>query len=153
MSKPIVPIGVQERAERSSLPAWPVAVAIGSALLMAAGGVIALVRPEMLASGGSAISSGMHVYASYLVSRNLAIAAFLLIAVGMKAPRALANYMLLAATVQLIDAVFDCLDGRWALVPGILIIGICLFMAARRVAAPRFWKRSFSAELPDEVGS
>jgi hypothetical protein len=29
----------------------------------------------MLVSGGSAISSGMHIYASYLVSRNLAIAA------------------------------------------------------------------------------
>ncbi len=62
----------------STLPLWlPVTVIIG-ALLMAAGGFIALVHPAMLAPPGEEINGAVRVYAGYLVSRNLAIAIMLL---------------------------------------------------------------------------
>ncbi len=44
---------------------------------MAAGGVIALVNPAMLASPHDQINGAIHIYAGYLASRNLCIAAVL----------------------------------------------------------------------------
>ena len=54
-----------------------VVVLIG-ALLMAAGGIIALVNPAMLVSSTrTQINGAVHIYAGYLASRNLCIAALL----------------------------------------------------------------------------
>lgn len=143
MAKPFVAVAEFEAPGNLSLPGWTIGVAVVSAMLMAAGGIIALVRPEMLVSSGAAISDGVRIYAGYLVSRNIAVAAFLLITLALKARRALANFMFLAGVIQVFDATLDCFEGRWPLAPGIVLIGAALFMAASRVSGQPFWKRSF----------
>jgi hypothetical protein len=56
------------------------------------------------------------------------------------ARRALANVMVLVALVQLFDAGIDCAEGRWAIVPGVLLIGIVFVIAAARLSCYAFWK-------------
>jgi hypothetical protein len=101
---------------------------------MAAAGTIALVRPAMLAPAGDEINGAVRVYAGYLVSRNLAIAAMLLGALAMRARGALSSLMLLVAVIQILDAVIDCIEGRWMLVPGVLLLGIGFSIGAARLS-------------------
>lgn len=110
-------------------------VAFLAAILMGAGAVIALVRPEMLVAKGADITEPVRVYAGYLVSRNLAIAVCLLVALAMKARNALPAFLALTALVQLLDSVLDAVEDRWPLVPGVLILGLVLAAAARRTWA------------------
>ena len=72
-------------------------------LLMAAGGVIALVNPAMLVSPQDQINGAVHIYAGYLASRNLCIAALLLVLMVMRKTRALGP-LVLTALIQLADA-------------------------------------------------
>jgi hypothetical protein len=126
----------------SPLPLWLSVVVMIGALLMAAGGVIALIRPAMLVSPGAEIGNAAHVYAGYLVSRNLALAIMLLVALKMRSPALLSGLMLLTAFIQLIDAGMDSLEGRWTLVPGVLIYGIVFLFGAARLSGQPFWKAS-----------
>ena len=112
----------------SSLPWWVAAIVIVGSVLMAAGAVIAMVRPAMLAPPGESINGAVRVYAGYLFSRNLAIAALLLGSLILRARPALRAMLVLAASIQLLDAVIDCLEGRWVLAPGILVLGV-MFLA------------------------
>jgi hypothetical protein len=116
------------------LPWWVPAIVIVGAILMAAGGTIALVHPAMLAPAGEEINSAVRVYAGYLISRNLAIAAMLLGTLAMRARGALSSLMLLVAVIQILDAVIDCIEGRWMLVPGILLLGIGFSICAARLS-------------------
>jgi hypothetical protein len=75
---------------------------IVGALLMAAGGIIALLKPAMLVSPDDQINRAAHVYAGYLVSRNLALAVMLLVALVMPARRMLSCLMVLTAIIQLL---------------------------------------------------
>ena len=123
-----------------SLPWWLSTSVILGALLMAAGGMIALIRPAMLVSPDAEINGAARVYASYLVSRNLALAAMLLAMLGMRARRTLSSLMVLTAFVQLLDAGMDCMEGRWALIPGVLVFAIVFFIGAARLSGQPFWK-------------
>jgi hypothetical protein len=85
---------------------------------MTAGGVIALVDPATLVSPTDVINNAARIYAGYLASRNLALAAALLAAMMLRARGALGSLMMLTAFIQIGDAVIDCAEGRWSIVPG-----------------------------------
>ncbi len=106
---------------------------------MAVGGIIALVNPVMLVSPHDQINGAVHIYAGYFACRNLCIAAMLLVSLAMRS-RVLAQLMLLTAFIQIVDAVLDCMEGRWLIVPGVLILAILFFLAAARLSGHPFWR-------------
>jgi hypothetical protein len=114
------------------------AVALG-AILMATGGVIALVRPAMLLSPQDQITGAVTIYAGYFGVRNLAIALLILIAMLLQARQILATLLLVAACIQLLDVVMDCVEGRWVLVQGVLIFSLVFFAASARLSGHPFW--------------
>jgi len=123
----------------ASLPWWLSGSVILGALLMAAGGMIALVRPAMLVSPDAEISSAVRVYAGYLVARNIPLAIMLLVMLGLRARSVLRTLMVLTAFIQLLDAGMDCMAGRWTLVPGVLIFAIAFFLSAARLSGQPLW--------------
>jgi protein-S-isoprenylcysteine O-methyltransferase Ste14 len=135
----------------ASFPWWLSASVILGALLMAAGGVIALVRPAMLVSPDAQIDEAARVYAGYLVSRNLALAAMLLVMLGVRARGPLRSLMLLTACIQLLDAGMDSLEGRWTLVPGVLVFAIVFFIGAARISGQPFWKLATWRDEPRQL--
>jgi hypothetical protein len=122
------------------LPWWLSGSVVLGALLMATGAIIALVHPAMLVAPGAEINSAARIYAGYLVSRNLALAVMLVAMLGMRARGTLSSLMLLTAFIQLLDTGVDCMEGRWAVVPGVTIFGIVFFLGAARLSGQPFWK-------------
>ena len=116
-----------------------VAVILGAALT-AMGAVIALLQPAMLVSPHDEINGAVHIYAGYLVSRNLAIAILLVALLVLGARRALGNLMVLVGMIQLLDVCMDVAEGRWAIVPGILVFGIVFLVGAARLSGFPFWR-------------
>jgi hypothetical protein len=125
----------------TNIPLWVSVLVIAGALLTAMGAVIALVRPAMLVSPQDKINGAVHVYAGYLAARNLALALMLagLLAIG--ARRALGNVMALVALVQLLDGCIDCAEGRWTIVPVVLLLGVLFSIGAARLAGTPLWRR------------
>ncbi len=107
---------------------------------MATGGLIALFKPAMLVSPTDAISGAVKVYAGYLVSRNLALAIMLLTALALKRRQALSTLMVLVALIQVFDTVMDVVEGRWSLVPGVLVFAIVFFVGAARISERPYWR-------------
>jgi hypothetical protein len=129
-------------APRDSIVWWVQAVATLGALLNATGALIALINPALLVSPPAQISDAVHIYAGYMASRNLALALLLVALVAMRASRALGNLMALVGLIQLIDACIDCVEGRWPIVPGVLVFGVLFLICAARLAGYPFWKRA-----------
>jgi hypothetical protein len=124
--------------EKPLLLTWLALVVIPGAFLLAAGAIIGLLDPEMLAGGE--INGAVHVYAGYLVARNLALAFLLLLTLCIGARRPLSTLMVLTAIIQVFDAVMNGFEHRWPLVPGVLAFaGLFLFGAARASGYP-FWR-------------
>ena len=121
------------------LPWWLMAMVVIGASLMAMGGVIALVRPAMLVSASDEINGAVHVYAGYLVARNLALAVMLLFMLAIRARAALSSLMVLTALIQLLDAGVDFMEGRWTLVPGVLVFAMAYFVGAARLSGRPWW--------------
>jgi len=130
--------GLSSRKE--AIPSWVRIVVVIGALLMATGGVIAMVNPAMLVSPGDQINGAAHIYAGYLASRNLCLAVVLLASMALGASRALSNLMVLTALIQLVDAAIDCVEGRWPVVPGVLVFGLVFFLGAARLNGHPFWR-------------
>ncbi|HEX3373586.1 MAG TPA: hypothetical protein VHS13_05215 [Edaphobacter sp.] len=122
---------------------WLRTVVIFGALLMAAGAVLALVHPAMLVSPHDEINEAVHIYAGYLAARNLAMAILLIVLLSLSAKRALSNLMFLVALIQLLDACIDCAEGRWPIVPGVLILGLIFLSAAAKLSSYPVWKPEF----------
>ena len=114
----------------ASLPWWLVVIVVSGAALMAAGALIALLHPAMLVSPRDTINGAVRVYAGYLVSRNLALAIMLLVALTRKAREPLRILVILTAFIQLLDAGLDGMEQRWTLVPGVLLFAIAFFVVA-----------------------
>ena len=129
-----------ESRERRPIPSWVRIVVVIGALLMATGAVIAMVNPAMLVSPGEQINGAVHIYAGYLASRNLCLALMLLALVAIRANAALSNLMVLTAFIQVVDAGIDCAEGRWPIVPGVLVFGLVFFLGAARLSGHPFWK-------------
>ena len=120
---------------------WIKLAVILGALLMLAGGVIAMVRPAMLVSPHDEINGAVQIYAGYLASRNVTLAVMLLVMLGLRARVALSNLMVLTAFIQLFDAGIDCVEGRWPIVPGVLVFGLVFLLGAARLRGIPLWKR------------
>jgi hypothetical protein len=125
---------------QSRLPKWLPLIVVPGALLLAAGAIIALVNPAMLASPGIAINSAVHVYAGYLVARNLALALLLLVTLSMGARRPLSTLMVLTALIQLFDAGMDILERRWPLIPGVVVFAALFLFGAARITGAPIWR-------------
>ena len=144
MSEPVIPApALSVHAFPSALPWWVPFVVIACAFLLTAGAIVALVNPAMLVGPGENINGAVRVYAGYLVSRNLSVAVMLVGTLIIRARRALGFVLVLTALIQAMDAGIDCLEQRWALVPGVLIIGFLLLLSASRVSQSGFWKPDF----------
>jgi hypothetical protein len=126
----------------TKIPIWVSAIVIVGAILMAAGAEIAEVKPQMLVAPNAAIDAATHVYAAYLVSRNLVLAVMLIAALAWRAKTVLHTLLVAVALIQIADAVLDALGGRWPIVPGVLVLGILFFIAAARISGAAFWKRA-----------
>jgi hypothetical protein len=129
------------------LPWWLLALVTLGSILMIAGGLIALFRPEMLLSPHQEITQAVHVYAGYLVSRNLALGLMLLAALSPRARGSLSTLTVLYASIQFLDAVTDCVEGRWAIVPGVVLLGLLFLIGAARVSGypfrnPKAWQQA-----------
>ncbi len=122
------------------IPWWLCAIVAVGAVLMVVGAVLALVRPGMLASPHDEINGAVHIYAGYVASRNLAIGLLLLATLILRFRGALSSLMVLYAFIQFIDVGIDCLEGRWVIIPGILILGLAFLFGSSRVAGYPFWK-------------
>jgi hypothetical protein len=127
----------------AALPWWLVAIVATGSLLMIAGGLIALFRPGMLLSPHQQITEATRIYAGYLVSRNLALGLMLLAALALRARAPLSALMVLYAGIQFLDAITDCVEGRWAIVPGIVLLGLLFLIGAARASG-----RSFRSAKP-----
>jgi hypothetical protein len=110
-------------------------------LLMAAGALIALLNPAMLVSPHDEINAAVRIYAGYLFSRNAALAILLVASMLFRSKGTLNTLILLTAFIQLLDAVVDCLEGRWIIAPGVLIFGLLFLLAAARLSGHPFWRK------------
>jgi hypothetical protein len=140
--------GPSESTIVTSLPWWLIAIVTVGSMLMLAGAGFALLRPELLLSPGQPITEGVRVYAGYLVSRNLALGLMLLAALVLRARGALSTLMLLYAFVQLLDVGNDALEGRWAIVPAIAILGLLFLLGAARLSGHFFWSARAWRQVP-----
>jgi hypothetical protein len=119
---------------------WLRLVVLLFAALFTAGAVIALLRPAMLVSPNDEITGAAHIFAGYMAARNLALALTLMATLAMGARRLLGGLMVLSGLIQILDACMDCFEGRWAVAPGVLVLGlVCLLVAARLCGSP-FWR-------------
>jgi len=124
------------------VPLWPRLIALLGAILMAAGGIIALAHPATLTPPNQAINAAVRIYAGYTASRNLVIAAALVAMLLVRAHAALGHLLLLIGFIQIADACLDCIEHRWPVVPGVLVLGILFLLAAARLSNQPFWKRA-----------
>lgn len=124
-----------------AIPLWVSVFVVAGGLLMAFGGLITLVNPSMLMAPHDEITNGVKIYAGYVVARNLALGLFLPLLLAMRARRALGSMMVLVGLIQILDVVMDCIERRWAIAPGVLVLGILYLIGAARVSGLPFWNR------------
>jgi hypothetical protein len=110
------------------------------ALRMITGALLALLHPALLVSPHDEINAAVDIYAGYLASRNLGLAIMLLAAMSLRAKGTLNTLMLLSAFIQLLDAGIDCVEGRWVIVPGVVLIGLLFFVGSARLSGYPFWR-------------
>ncbi len=122
-------------------PWWLQAIVLLGALLLAAGALIALLNPAMLVSPHDGINTAVHIYAGYLFSRNIALAILLAASLLFRSKSTLNTLILLTAFIQLLDAVVDCLEGRWTIVPGVIVFGLLFLVAAARLSGHPSWRK------------
>jgi hypothetical protein len=123
-----------------AIPGWVAVIVVLGALLAAAGGIIAAVRPDMLVSAGAPMNFAAYTYAGYLISRGLALAIMLLAALALRARRTLLALMALTTLIQTIDFAVDALTGRLLLLPILLIFAVAFFIGASRLAGQPLWR-------------
>ena len=124
-----------------AIPWWVRLIVILGATLTAMGALIALINPAMLVSPHDQINGAVHIYAGYLAARNLALAFMLLALLVFGAKRALGNLMALVGLIQVLDVCMDAVEGRWTIVPGVLLFGMMFLIGAARLSEGNpFWK-------------
>ena len=123
------------------IPAWVNVVVILCAVLMGAGALIAFLKPGMLVDPHAEINEAVRTYAGYLTARNLTLAVMLPILLVAGARRALGNLVAVVGLIQIFDFAVDCVEARWSVAPGVLVLGILLLLAAGRLTGAPFWQR------------
>jgi hypothetical protein len=130
-----------ELVPTGATPWWVRLIVILGSVLTAAGAVIALVHPAMLLSPHDDINRAVQVYAGYMAARNLPLAFMLIALLVVDARHSLGNLMVLVGLIQLLDACMDVYEGRWAVVPGVLVFGLIFLIGAARLSGGNpFWK-------------
>jgi hypothetical protein len=129
------------RSATTAIPWWLQAIVLLGALLMAAGALIALLNPAMLVSPHDEINAAVHIYAGYLFSRNAALAILLVTSMLFRSKGTLNTLILLTAFIQLLDAAVDCMEGRWVIVPGVVVFGLLFLLASARLSGHPFWRK------------
>jgi hypothetical protein len=127
--------------EFSAIPVWPGVIVMLGIVLLAAGAIIAVVRPVLLVSPQDQINEATHVYAGYLASRNMALALMLLATLILRARKGLNILVLLTAVIQVLDIAMDFAEGRWVVVPAVVIIGALFLSASAGLSGYPFWKK------------
>jgi hypothetical protein len=127
-------------ARAGAIPLWLRGVVIFGAFLLTVGAAIALFHPVMLVSPHDEINGAVHIYAGYLASRNLGLAIVLVLAMRLRAKEILSGLLICTAFIQIIDGVIDCFEQRWAIAPGVTVLGILFFFAAYRLTGYAFWR-------------
>jgi hypothetical protein len=122
------------------IPWWLRFVVLLGALLLVVGAFLALVHPGMLVSPHDEINGAVHIYAGYFASRNAALAIMLVLLLSIGAKQALKNMMVLVALIQLLDACMDLAEGRWMLVPGVIVIGLVFLIGSARLSGHSIWR-------------
>jgi hypothetical protein len=136
-----VSIRDSEIVRTGAIPWWVRLIVILGSVLTAAGAVIALVHPVMLLSPHDDINRAVQVYAGYMAARNLPLAFMLIALLVVDARRSLGNLMVLVGLIQLLDACMDVYEGRWAVVPGVLVFGLIFLIGAARLSGGNpLWK-------------
>lgn len=134
-----LPVQTNER-----IPWWVVTIVILASFLLSAGAVIALVHPAMLVSPHDIVNDAARIYAGYFASRNLALAIMLMLWLILRKRSSLSSTLFLVALVQLLDTGMDCVEGRWSIVPGVVVLGLICFFAAVRLLQRGSFKSSIS---------
>jgi hypothetical protein len=127
-------------SEYESIRLFPKVASVLGAILLTVGAGIALFHPAMLVSPHDEINGAVRTYAGYLVSRNVSLAIALLVALTLGARRALSNFLLLVAIIQILDGIMDCAEHRWPIVPGVLILAVLFLFASASLSGYPFWK-------------
>jgi hypothetical protein len=94
----------------------------------------------MLVGSRDEISGAVKIYAGYFASRNLALAILLLVAMSLRARQVLSGLLLFASLIQMVDAVMDGMEHRWAVAPGVVVLGLLFAFAASRISGSPFWR-------------
>jgi hypothetical protein len=123
---------VEARLETRA-PRWVTAVVILGALLMVVGELLAVLRPAQLLAPGEVVTGAVRVYAGYLFSRNLALGVLLVVMLRLRARGALRGLMVLYASVQFLDAIMDAVEGRWAILPVVVVLGVLFAVGTARL--------------------
>ena len=134
------PRGALMAEKTQAFPWWLNVIVVLGALLMATGGFIALLQPSRLVSPHDEINGAVHIYAGYFASRALVLSIMLLVALLFRAKGLLNSLMLLTAFVQLMDLGIDWHEGRWSVIPGVVVVGILFFVVAAKLSGYPFWR-------------
>jgi hypothetical protein len=110
-------------------------VTVTTAALLAAGAVVALIAPALLVGDPASLGKS-RVFEDYTVSRDAALAVFLLAPLLRRALPLLRSALLLVVGVQLFDAAFDVAGRRWAIAPIAIVLAIACFLSAQRLRRP-----------------
>lgn len=132
--------GAEASVTESTMPWWLRLIVVLCALLMTLGAVIAFVRPAMLVSPNDQITEAVRIYAGYLAARNLAVALMLLAMLAIGARKTLGGLMFLTGLIQFLDTCMDCVEGRWAVAPGVFVLGLICVGAAAKLSGSPFWR-------------
>jgi hypothetical protein len=124
----------------SALPWWAHSIVLLGVLLLSTGALVALLHPVLLVPAHDQMSEAVHIYAGYFASRNLGLALIILTAMGLRAKGPMNTLMLLTALIQVLDAGMDLAEGRWVIVPGVVVLAALFFAASFGVSGYPFWK-------------
>lgn len=116
--------GKVETQRGGVVPGWITAVVTIGAVLLVLGAVLAVAKPSMLLAPGEPVTSGVRVYAGYLFSRNLALGLLLLAGLTRRLRANLSGMIELYALIQVFDATIDCVEGRWMVLPPVVLLGL-----------------------------
>ena len=86
------------------------------------------------------MNNAARVFAGYLASRNLSLAALLAGALALRARKALGSLIMLTALIQFIDAAVDCYEERWAIVPVVIVLGLGFLTGAGFALGRPVWR-------------
>lgn len=148
MNRPATPLPSASQPDRptatntSPWSWWLIGVVVLGALLTATGGLLAI-HPS-----GEHLSTAGQNYADYFLTRNLAMAALLLLMLALRARHVLTGLMILTALIQTLDAITATATGRLALVPIDLAFTAAFLLGAAHLSTGPLWRGTAWRDRP-----